>query len=208
MLSKKSISKINQISNRPVIRIRPPRCKFVDIARLLALFNRPFFSLLNMSKPSSITVILSKRTIRNYKKLHILKQARVGPKRLTVIPVNLIKSLFQLHTTPLQLNMHHGQAINQNSNIITVTTLTTSRLILVDNLQTIIMNISFINQINISYRTIITCKQLNKIFLNNKSLLLYTQILISNLISKKIIPLLIAKHIIIKHLQLRSKINN
>jgi len=67
-----------------------------------------------------IGVILGVDTIADNENLDIIEEAAVGPVRMALIAVDLVKSFFQFDTPPFQLDLNQGQAINQDSHIIAV----------------------------------------------------------------------------------------
>ena len=208
MLGKERVGKVYQIRDRHVIRIGPPGGKLVAVARLFSFLHRAFRFLFNVGKPGGIAVIFCERAVRYDKELYIFKQSRVSPERLPVVAVNLVKSLLQLDAPSFQLNMHHGQTVHQNCHIISVAMRTIFSFILVDDLQAVVVDIGLVDQVDIFHRPIVTCQQLNVILLNDISLLLYTQVLIRNLIPEEEIPLVVAEIIIIQSLQLNTQIDN
>ncbi len=148
MFCKKSFCKIHQILDGLVIRRCPPTRKFKTITCFLFLHFTIIF-LFNMGKTSGIRIIFCMRSIGNHKKLYIFKKTTISPKTFPLITINLIKSLLESNSSSFELNMNQRKSIYQNSYIITIRMFTTFSRILINNLQKIIVNIFFVNQLNI-----------------------------------------------------------
>ena len=127
-----------------------------------------------------IGIILRIRPVRNDENLHILIQSRTRPKTVALIAVDLIERLANLHAAPLQLQMHERQAVDENCHIIAVR-MSRRRLclrirtalhrILIDDLQTIVINVLLVDQLDVLRRSVIAPKILNVIHLNAPRLL-------------------------------------
>ena len=55
---------------------------------------------------SGVAVVLRIRAIANDKQLDVFKQAAVSPETLTLVTIDLVERLTQLHTTALEFNVH------------------------------------------------------------------------------------------------------
>ncbi|MBA7578276.1 hypothetical protein ES708_20138 [subsurface metagenome] len=67
-----------------------------------------------------VSVVLSVDTVADYKDLHVLKQSAVHPERMPLVAVDLVESLFQLQPPTFELDLHQGQAVNEQGNIVAV----------------------------------------------------------------------------------------
>ena len=151
MLCKKRLSKINQIRDHTIVGVRPEAGKFKAVA-CPRLACSSFLMFLFRISSGTIGIILRICSIRNDKNLNILIQSTPCPKRLSLIAVNLVKCLTNSNTSSFQFNMHERQTINQNGHIIAIVVLCAvlfADRILIDNLQSVIMDVCFINQCNI-----------------------------------------------------------
>jgi len=193
MFGKKCLGKVHQVHNRSIGIICPPARKFKTIARLFSFLLLSVLLFFDMRETSCVTVIFGMSSIGNYKDLHIFKQTTPCPKTLSLVTVNLIECFLDSYTSSFEFHMHKGKSVHQNSNIITVWSLPIVDCVLINNLQNIIMDIGFVDEIDIFFCTVITFQNLDMIFLDSSSLLSYTLIWIGNLCNEKMFPFLVAK---------------
>ena len=135
-----------------------------------------------------IAVVLRQRAIADHEQLHILKQTGTSPERFTLIAVNLIERLTQINTTALQFHMHHRQTVHQDRHVIPIGVGSLS-LVLVDDLQTVVVDVVLVDQDNVLGRTIVALKQLHMIFLDPDRLLDNPILLARNTFSEEPAPL-------------------
>ena len=180
MLREERASKIHEIRDEAVARIRPKRCELKTVARLLARPAPRRIHLADMARTRRIRIILRIRPVRNDENLHILIQPRARPEAVALVAVDLVERLANLHAAPLQLQMHERQAVDENRHIVAVR-MSRRRLclsaraafhrILVDDLQTIVINVLLVDQLDVLRRSVIAPKILNVIRLNAPRLL-------------------------------------
>jgi hypothetical protein len=97
------------------------------------------------------------------------------------------------HPTTLEFYVHEWQAVHQNGHIITIRPLAVLGRILIDNLQTVIVNVVLFYKVHIFYRTIITSQILYMIFLDSRCLFFDALIWIGDFTYKKLFPFRIGK---------------
>ena len=210
MLCEKRSSKVDQIRNNAVMRVRPEAGKLKAVACLF-LTRAALFVLILSIISGRIGIIFSIRAIGDNKNLHILKQSAASLKRLTLITVDLIERLTNWNTTAFQLNMDERQAIDQHRNIITVIVLCAllpADGILMKNLQAVIVNVLLVNKGDVFRGTVITGQHLYVVLLNFARLFDDMLIRISHTVFEKGFPLRIRELIIVQLLQSASEIGN
>ena len=131
--------------------------------------------------------------IGDHKDLDVFKETASRPKRFTIVTIYLVKSFFDLHAPALELDVHHRQAVDQDRDIITVSSPAVLHAVLIEHLQAVVVDIGFIQQIDVFHAPIIAAKQLDMIFLDDCRLFLNAIIGICQLGSKKALPLIIAE---------------
>ena len=52
--------------------------------------------------------------------LHVLEEAALAPEGVALVAVDLVKGLFHLHAAPLQFDLHQGQAVDQQGDVVAV----------------------------------------------------------------------------------------
>ena len=151
MLCKKGLCKINEVGDYPVVCIRPEAGKFKAVA-CLRLACSSFLMLLFGIPSGTVRIVFCVRAIGNDKDLNILIQSTARPERFSLITVNLVNCLANRNASSPQPNVPERQAVDQYRNIIAVVmfcAILFADHILVDNLQSVIMYVCFINQCNI-----------------------------------------------------------
>src|SRR3989338_9790728 len=102
--------------------------------------------------------------------------------------------------------MHQRQSIHQYRHIITIGTLTVFSGVLIDYLQTVVVNVFLFYEVYILGRAIFARQVFDVVFLNGGSLFSNALIWVSNLTCKKLIPFAIGKSKIIEFLKLLTQI--
>ena len=162
-----------------------------------------------MIKPGSVGVILGICTIGHHKNLHILKQARSRPEAVPLVAVDLVERLPDGHAPPLQFNMYHGQAVDQNRHIIAVVVgraLLFGNSILVDDLQAVVVNVLFIKQRDVFAAAVVPAEHLHKVLLNEPGLFHDAAFGVCQHLAKKAAPFLIGKTAAVHRFQLKAQI--
>ena len=217
MLREERAAEIHEVRDEAIARIRPKRCELKTVARLLARPAPRRIHLSDMTCTRRIRIILRIRPVRNDENLHILIQSRTRPKTVALVAIDLIERLPNLHAAPLQLQMHERQAVDENRHIVAVrmsrrrlclSVRTALYRILVDDLQTIVINVLLVDQLDVLRRSVIAPKILNVIRLNAPRLLCNAVARRRDRRLEEPLPLRIAERIIIECRKLLSKIRD
>ncbi len=102
-----------------------------------------------MREASCITVILGMRPIGDDKELHMLKQSTRCPKTFSLVTIDLIECFLESDSSPLELDMYERKSVDEYRHIIAIGSLTIVSSVLVDDLESIIVYISFVDEVNI-----------------------------------------------------------
>ena len=215
MLCKESLCEVNQIRDNTVIGICPEAGKFKAVA-CFSLFRLARNRILDSIKASAIGVVFRICSIGNNENLHIFKQSATCPKRITLITVYLIKRLTNRNPSAFQFNMNQGQTIYQYRHIVAIivlcavlftkhmaqATLSAAcsgiHLVLVDDLQTVIMDIFLIHECDVLRRAIVPFQHLDKVLLYLAGLFHDMLVGVRNGIRKKLLPLCIREPIVVQ----------
>ena len=190
MFAEKGLGKVHKIRDDPVAGIRPKGSKLKAVAGFL-LFHLMGIGVFDVVKPGGVGVILGICAVRYHKNLHILKQARSRPEAVPLVAVDLIERLPDGHAPPLQFNMYHRQAIDQNRHIIAVVmgrALLFGNSVLVDDLQTVVVDILFIKQCNVFAAAVVPAEHLHKVLLNEPGLFHDTAFRVCQHLTEKAAP--------------------
>lgn len=184
---------------------RPKGRKFKAVACLFAALSGRSGAFFNVAVAGRIGVVFRVRAVGDNENLHILIQPAASPKAIPLIAVDLIERLFDGHTAPLQFHMNQRQTVYQNRDIIAVIIVAAVFHILVDNLQTVVVDVLFIQQRNIDRRAVLAGQVLNVVLLDAAGLFFDAIVRIGDFILKEVIPFLIRKGIIVQNLQRRRR---
>ena len=208
VLAEKGLGKVHKVGDNSVARIRPKGSKFKAVAGFL-LFHLVGMCVFNVVKPGGIGVILCIGAVGHHKNLHILKQARSRPKAVPLVAVYLVERLPDGHAPPLEFNMHHRQAVDQNRHIIAVVVgraLLFGNSILVDDLQAVVVDVLFIEQRDVFAAAVIPAEHLHKVLLNEPGFFHYAAFGICQHLAEKASPFFIGKSVAVYRFQLKAQV--
>ena len=166
---KKRPPEIHQVGDETIARIRPIGRKLKTVARLFACLAPRRIHLADVACTRRIGIVLRIRPIRDHKNLDVLVQPCARPEAVPLIAANLVERLTDLHAAPLQLQMHERQPVHEDRHIIAVRVCrrilprvrTAIHRILIDHLQSVVMDVLLVNQAYILCRAIVTFQILN-----------------------------------------------
>ena len=212
MLCKEGPGKVDQIRQHMVIRIGPVGGKFKAIAGLF-LLGLAVFGVLDGIVAGAVGVVLGICAVGDHKNLHILIQAAARPERIPLVAVDLVERLPDGHPTPLQFHMNQRKAVDQNRHIVAVImprAVCLFYLILVDDLQSVVMDVLLVDQRNVFGASIIPVQHLLTFFpiLNLPGLLGNVLVGVGNYITEKLPPLRIGKVVVVQLFQLAAEVSN
>ena len=159
MLGKKRLGEIDKVGDDFVARVGPVAGKLEAVARFSAFAPLATALFLDMRAASGVAVVLSMGPVGNDKHLYIFIQTRRRPKAVALVAVDLVESFSDSHAAPLQLDMDKRQAVDQYRHIIARFMRPTGFLVLVDDLKTVIMDVLFIEQIDILDRAVVAMQK-------------------------------------------------
>lgn len=163
MPGKKGFDKVYKVGNHLVVSIRPIGSKFKAVACLFAAPTLALAAFLDMAVSGGVGVVFGMRPVGNHENLHILIQPRRRPKAVPLITFDLVKGFAYRNAAPFQFHMHKRQAVYKDCNIIAGVVYALTFLVLIDDLQAVVMDILFINQIDIFGQAIVPMQKLHMV---------------------------------------------
>ena len=206
MAGKERAGKVHQVRNDAIFPIRPKGCKFKAVACLFAALSGRSGAFFNVAVAGRIGVVFRVRAVGDNENLHILIQSAARPKAVPLVTVDLVECLLDGHTAPFQFHMNQRQTVYQNRDIIAVIIVAAVLHILVDNLQTVVVDVLFIQQRNIDRRAVLAGQVLNVVLLDAAGLFFDAIVRVGDFILKKVVPFFIRKGIIVQNLQLTAQV--
>ena len=159
-----------------------------------------------MAVSGGVGIILGVRSIGNNENLHILIQTACRPKAISLIAFDLVKGFPDGNTTALQLHMNQRQTVHQNGHIIAGIVAALGFLVLVDHLQTVVVNVLFVYELNILGSSVIPAQYLYMVGLDGAGFLNDTLVSVGKGFGKEPLPFVIGKGVAVEKLQLPSKV--
>ena len=208
MFGKKSLGEIHQLHDDAVAGIGPITGELEAVTGLIVSPPCTASDLMNVLHAGGVGIIAGVRAVRDNKDLNVFIQARAGPKAVTLITVNLVESLAEGHSAPLEFDMHHRQAVHQDGHVIAAFIGPFRFFILVEHLQAVIMDGLFIYQADVFAAAVIPPEHLDVICLDFAGFFNNTFIGAGNVLIKEALPLGIRKSDLVEQLELLSQVGN
>ena len=115
---------------------------------MLAALARPPASL-DVLAAGGVGVVLRERAVADHEELDVLEQPGAGPEAVALVAVDLVERLADVDAAPLELDVHHRQAVDEDRDVVAVRALRRRRpadLVLVDDLQPVVVDVRLVDQ--------------------------------------------------------------
>ena len=204
VLGKEGGGKVAQVCQQVILLIRPIRCKLKGVS-LCLVFTLSIGVFRLLGKACGVRIILCLSAVRDHKYLYEVEHGFSCPERIPQITVDLVESLLDAHPSALQFDMHQGQTIHEDGDIVAVL-IRALHLILIDYLQAIVIDVGLIYQLDVFRLTIIHRQVQDIAFpLNHLRLVLDGHLIIRDH-RQQARPLCIAQSHIVEQLQLMAQV--
>ena len=210
VLAEKGLGKVHKIGDNAVVRIRPERSELKAIAGF-GLLGFLRFGILDMVETGGIGIILRICAVGDHEDLHEFIQPAGRPEAIPLIAVDLIEGFSNGNAPALQLDMDQRQAVDQHRHIIAIVMscpLLCGDGILVDDLQTVIMDALLVNKLNIFAFPVIPAEHLHIVLLNQPGLFENAGVGVCQHLVPETLPFAVRKAIVVQLFQLRPQIGN
>lgn len=207
MLGEKCLSKIHQIGNDFVVPIRPEGGELKAVAGLFA-FAASLALLFDVAAAGGIGIILRVGAVGDDEKLDIFKKAACCPEAVALVALDLVERLADGHAAPLELDMYQRQTVDEDSHVIARVVVARSLLVLVEHLQTVVVNMLFVQQVDVFGRAAILPQHLHMIELNPARLFQNAVVCARDAVLKKARPLAVRKGVVVQPLQLAAEVGD
>ena len=210
VLAEKGLGKVHKIGDNAVVRIRPERSELKAIAGF-GLLGFLRFGILDMVETGGIGIILRICAVGDHEDLHEFIQSAGCPEAVPLIAIDLVKRFPNGNAPALQLDMDEWQTVDQHRHIIAIVMscpLLCGDGILVDDLQTVIMDALLVNKLNIFAFPVIPAEHLHIVLLNQPGLFENAGVCVCQHLVPETLPFAVRKAIVIQLFQLRPQIGN
>ena len=157
MLGKEGGGKVAQVRQQRVLLIRPIGSELKGVSIRLVL-TRSAVCLFLLGIAGSVRVVFRFRSVADNEYLYIVEHSLACPEGIPQITVYLVESLLDSHPSALQFDMHQGQTIDQYRYVVAILMCTILHLILIDDLQTIVIDIRLVNELDVLCQSIVQCQ--------------------------------------------------
>ena len=210
VLAEKGLGKVHKIGDNAVVRIRPERGELKAVAGF-GLLGFLRFGVLDVIETGGIGIVFRIRAVGDHEDLHEFIQSAGCPEAVSLIAIDLVKRFPNGNAPALQLDMDEWQAVDQYRHIIAIVMscpLLCGDGILVDDLQTVIMDALLVNKLNIFAFPVIPAEHLHIVLLNQAGLFENAGVGVCQHLVPETLPFAIRKAIAIQLFQLRPQIGN
>ena len=164
-----------------------------------------------MVEAGGVGVIFRVRAIGDDENLHELIQPAGCPEAIPLIAVNLVERLPNGHTAAFQLNVNQRQTIDQHRHIIAIimrSALLGGDGVLMDDLQAVVVNALFVDELDVLALSAVPAKHLHIVLLNQARLFKNAGIAIRQHFIPKPLPFAVSEAIIIQLFKLRAQVGD
>ena len=207
MLGEKCLGEIHQIGNDFVVPIRPERGELKAVAGLFGFV--PSLALLfDVAASGGVGIILRVRAVGDDENLDIFKQAACCPEAVALVALDLVERLADGHAAPLQLDMYQRQAVDEDGHVVARVVIACGLLVLVEHLQSIVVDVLFVQQVDVFGRAAVLPQHLHIIELNPARLFQNAVVRARDAVPKEARPLAVRKGVVVQPLQLAAEVGD
>ena len=172
VLGKEGLGEVRQVGDGHILGVGPPRRELKGVAGVPTLSRFLLAAVLpDMGKARGVAVIFCLRAVGYNKDLHILEETGAAPERLSLIAVDLVEGFADGHATALQLHVdEQREAIDEDGHVVAVVTRAALGRVLVDDLQAVVVDISLVEDADISALAVVELESLHIVLLYQPSL--------------------------------------
>lgn len=207
MLGEKCLCKIHQIGNDFVVPIRPEGGELKAVAGLFGFVPSPAL-LFDVAAAGGVGIILRVGAVGDDENLDIFKQAAGCPEAVALVALDLVERLTDGHAAPLELDMYQRQTVDEDGHVVARVVIARSLLVLVEHLQTVVVDVFFIQQVDVFGRAAVLPQHLHMIELDAARLFQNAVVRARDAVLKKARPLAVRKGIVIQTLQLAAEVGD
>ena len=207
MLGEKRLCKVYQIGNDFVVPIRPEGGELKAVAGLFGFV--PSLALLfDVAAAGGVGIVFRVGAVGDDENLDVFKQAARGPEAVALVALDLVERLADGHAAPLELDMYQRQTVDEDGHVVARVVVARSLLVLVEHLQAVVVDVLFVQQVDVFGRTAVLPQHLHMIELNPARLFQNAVVCARDAVLKKARPLAVRKGVVIQPLQLAAEVGD
>lgn len=207
MLGEKCLCEVYQIGNDFVVPVRPEGGELKAVAGLFGFV--PSLALLfDVAAAGGIGIILRVGAVGDDENLDVFKKAACRPEAVALVALDLVERLADGHAAPLQLDMYQRQAVDEDGHVVARVVIARSLLVLVEHLQAVVVDVLFVQQVDVFGRTAVLPQHLHMIELNPARLFQNAVVCARDAVPKEARPLAVRKNVVVQPLQLAAEVGD
>lgn len=207
MLGEKCLCEVYQIGNDFVVPIRPEGGELKAVAGLFG-FISSLALLFDVAAAGGVGIVFRVCAVGNHKNLDIFKKAARCPEAVALVALDLVERLADGHAAPLQLDMYQRQTVDEDGHIVARVVVACSLLVLVEHLQAVVVDVLFVQQVDVFGRAAVLPQHLHMIELNPARLFQNPVVCARDAVLKKARPLAVRKGVVVQTLQLAAEVGD
>ena len=207
MLGEKRLCKIHQIGNDFVVPVRPEGGELKAVAGLFG-FIASLALLFDVAAAGGVGIILRVCAVGDDENLDVFKKAACCPESVALVALDLVERLADGHAAPLELDMYQRQAVDEDGYVVARVVVARSLLVLVEHLQTVVVNVFFVQQVDVFGRAAVLPQHLHMIELNPARLFQNAVVCARDAVPKEARPLAVRKGVVVQTLQLAAEVGD
>ena len=207
MLGEKCLCEVYQIGNDFVVPVRPEGGELKAVAGLFGFV--PSLALLfDVAAAGGVGIVFRVGAVGDDENLDVFKKTVRGPEAVALVALDLVERLADGHAAPLELDMYQRQAVDEDGHVVTRVVVARSLLVLVEHLQTVVVDVLFVQQVDVFGRTAVLPQHLHMIELNPARLFQDTVVRARDAVFEKARPLAVRESVVVQPLQLAAEVGD
>ena len=207
MLGEKCLCEVYQIGNDFVVPIRPERGELKAVAGLFG-FISSLALFFDVAAAGGVGIIFRVGAVGDDENLDILKQAACCPEAVALVALDLVERLADGHAAPLQLDMYQRQAVDKDSHVVVRVVIARALLVLVEHLQAVVVDVLFVQQVDVFGRAAVLPQHLHMIELNPARLFQNAVVRARDAVLEKARPLAVRESVAVQEFQLAAEVGD
>ena len=198
----------DQVADWLVPGVRPPRGELERIGGFASAAG--LLPLLQVLAPGGVGVVLGECAVGDDEQLDVLKQTAARPEAVPLVPVDLVERLTDVHAPAFEFDVHQRQPVDEDRHVVPVgipgAALTLADLVLVDDLESVVVDTSLVDQQHILGGAVVPAKQLHGVFVDAHHLFGNAVVLSGNAGGEEPVPFGIRELKAVQQFQLGSQV--
>ena len=207
MLGKKRLREVHQIGNDFVVPIRPEGGELKAVAGLFG-FIASLALLFDVAAAGGVGIILRVGAVGDDENLDVFKKAACCPESVALVALDLVERLADGHAAPLEFDMYQRQTVDEDGHVVARVVVARSLLVLVEHLQAVVVDVLFVQQVDVFGRAAVLPQHLHMIELNPARLFQNAVVCARDAVPKEARPLAVRKNVVVQEFQLAAEVGD